>query len=94
MRKHHSMVTFLFFLWCEVIWQGICPSVVKKKSTTNNEEEEEEEEEPWTPDKPLDDKDDEEETQRKARAVARLNHLTKGYETPEQKRTKKKGGLW
>jgi hypothetical protein len=50
---------------------------------------------PWTPDQPLEDPDDEAETQRKARAVARLEHLRKGYEVPEgKKKGEKKSSLW
>jgi hypothetical protein len=50
---------------------------------------------PWTPDQPLEDEEDEKETQRKARATARLNHLTKTYETPvDDGKKKKKSSLW
>lgn len=51
---------------------------------------------PWTPDQPLEDEEDEKETQRKARATARLNHLQKTYETPAEPDgdKKKKKKLW
>lgn len=49
---------------------------------------------PWTPDQPLEDEEDEKETQRKARATARLNHLQKSYEAPPDEPGKKKKKLW
>jgi hypothetical protein len=49
---------------------------------------------PWTPDQPLDDEDDEKETQRRARAEARLNHLKTSYEKPPDEPGKKKKKLW
>ena len=49
---------------------------------------------PWTPDQPLEDDDDEKETQRRARAEARLNHLRTGYEKPAEPSDKKKKKLW
>ena len=52
---------------------------------------------PWTPDQPLEDAEDEAETQRRARATARLNHLTKTLETPadpKKKKDGKKSSLW
>ena len=45
---------------------------------------------PWTPDQPLEDEDDEKETQRKARALARLEHLKKTYETPPKGKGERK----
>ena len=47
----------------------------------------------WTPDKPLSEKDDEEEVQREARARARLNHLVATYSKPagDPPKKKKKG---
>jgi len=45
---------------------------------------------PWSPDQPLEDADDEAETQRRARAEARLNHLRGGYEKPPEPGDKKK----
>jgi hypothetical protein len=47
----------------------------------------------WTPDKPLADKDDEEEVQREARARARLAHLVETYKQPASPK-RKKGGLF
>jgi hypothetical protein len=47
----------------------------------------------WTPDQPLEDEEDEKETQRKARAEARLNHLRTGFEKPPEPEKKKKK-LW
>lgn len=48
---------------------------------------------PWTPDQPLEDEEDERETQRRARATARLNHVVKSLETPAEP-DKKKKKLW
>lgn len=48
----------------------------------------------WTPDKPLAEKDDEEEVQREARARARLAHLVNQYSTPAAPPKKKKKGLF
>ena len=50
--------------------------------------------EEWTPDKPLSEKDDEEEVQREARARARLNHLVESYKTPAAPPKKKKRGVF
>jgi hypothetical protein len=49
---------------------------------------------PWTPDQPLEDPDDEEQTQRRARANARLAHLQESYSKPPEKDGKKKKKLW
>jgi hypothetical protein len=37
----------------------------------------------WTPDQPLEDEEDEKEVQRRARANARLNHLTEQITKPK-----------
>jgi hypothetical protein len=44
---------------------------------------------PWTPADPLEDQDDEEEVQAKARAKARLDYLTGEYNKPPEKKKKK-----
>lgn len=49
---------------------------------------------PWTPDQPLEDAADEEDTQRRARALARLDHLKESYSKPPEKDGKKKKKLW
>ena len=45
---------------------------------------------PWNPDTPLEDKDDEEEVQRRARANARLKRLEEGYLKPAEPEPGKK----
>lgn len=55
------------------------------------------EEIPWSPDKPLPDEDDEEETQRRARAEARKAYLIGEHSKPSEKKKKeggKRSGLW
>jgi hypothetical protein len=54
------------------------------------EEPKKDEPKPWTPDDPLEDKDDEEEVQRRARANARLQRLQDGYLKPAEPEPGKK----
>ena len=49
---------------------------------------------PWTPADPLEDEEDENETQRRARAEARKDYLRKQYETPPKDDKKKRRGLF
>jgi hypothetical protein len=50
--------------------------------------------EKWTPDKPLSEKDDEDEVQREARARARLNFLVTDYSKPATPAPKKRKGIF
>lgn len=53
------------------------------------------EEKEWTPDQPLEDEEDEAEVQRRARATARLNHLTEQIQKPKKKKDEpEKRHIW